>query len=158
MLGKSYIYQRSTSDKHNLSSYRSRRPTGNVQKITSSKLHNGNEIRFQQEIPTPTQNPDVHIDSAAQWNFKDCGLHVKAYCNCTHKWYGDTAGTRGGQERCDPLFRALTHITAGEASSLQTILRKNMSKWTNEWWNTQTPRPYKGYHSSTGSIPTTGSH
>jgi hypothetical protein len=71
-------------------------------------------------------------------------LHVKAYCNCTHKWCGDTAGTRGRQERYDALFRALTHITAGDASSLRTILRRNMSKWTNEWWKTQTPRVPEG--------------
>ena len=35
-------------------------------------------------------------------------------------------------------------MTAGDASSLRTILRRNMSKWTNEWWKTQTPRVPKG--------------
>jgi len=75
-----------------------------------------------------------------QSNRTDCGLHVVAYHQCTHEWYGVTAGVTEGQERIDALIRELGNITAEKVSALRVTLRENMHEWTDGWWKTQVPQ------------------
>jgi hypothetical protein len=53
-------------------------------------------------------------------NFTDRGLHMIAYYNCTHAWYGVTTGVIDGQERISIPPDELTRIATREASEVRT--------------------------------------